>query len=913
MPASSATASTGAPTIAAHVWRLFGASALLILLLVSVLWWDIYRIDEMRAAGRSAAAVERDIQHLGEGLLNAETGQRGYLLTADEHYLEPYGYGVEDARKSIAALEAAPLEDEVREAMPRLKSLADEQLAELDAGIALVRAGHRDAALHRLATGRGKVLMDQIRVLRARMLVMEINLRDARRNQIDAKVLYTTLTALLGGAAAVALLFLYARKATRRLGSPVRDLINRIHAFTVESGQAQVEQPALDEIGWISREFNETVKRLKAAGEERDHALGELRDALESLRRSQTELRDRESRLSTVVENIPAMISYIDRDERYRFVNANYCDWTGLHSAGVLGRTVREVHGAEAHRGILPLVADLLAGHQRRLEQKLERDGAERWVSSTMVPQFDAQGEVAGFYGFSYDVTERRLAELALLESRRKLQLIIDNIPGLVSNVDRELRFRFVNRGYADWFQVDTTALIGMPLREFYGEAAFAGIAGVLQAALSGQTVVSEREVTRGGAPRYCNVVVVPERDAAGAVVGLFVIHTDITPHKRLERDLAIARDHYQSLYQATPTMLHSADLQGRLVSVSDTWLAKLGYERADVIGQPASAYLAPDSRLRSRDIVLPQLFQTGRCENVHVQLQRSDGSLLDVLLSAVVQRDTSGHAVRTLSVMEDISGTLASNAALKKEHGLRLEIEQRAAELDALLAERNEMLYVLAHEVRQPLNNASAVLQNAGLLLAEKGQAVEAARIQKAQGLMGVILADIDNTLAVASLVAIDGPPEVIDTDIDTLVRIAIGDMAAAERPRVQVLRQTETRTASMDPGLMRLALRNLLANALRYSPLGSPVTVSIADSDEPLALVLEVSDEGDGIAPALLPRLFERGNQGERSRHEPGHGLGLYIVRRIMEIHGGRVDLVSSGPRGTVMRTVIPQSTVY
>jgi signal transduction histidine kinase len=221
-------------------------------------------------------------------------------------------------------------------------------------------------------------------------------------------------------------------------------------------------------------------------------------------------------------------------------------------------------------------------------------------------------------------------------------------------------------------------------------------------------------------------------------------------------------------------------------------------------------------------------------------------------------------------------------------------------------------MLYVLSHEVRQPMNNASAVLQNAASLLAEKGQDREARRIEKAQRLMGEILADIDNTLAVASLVAIDGPPEVIDTDVDTLVDIAIGDMAADERARVQVVRQTATRTASMDPGLMRLALRNLLANALRYSPARRPVALTIADSDDPLALVFEVADAGGGIAPDLIPRLFERGAQGARSRHEPGHGLGLYIVRRIMEIHGGRVDLVHSGAAGTVMRIIIPQTFV-
>ena len=123
-------------------------------------------------------------------------------------------------------------------------------------------------------------------------------------------------------------------------------------------------------------------------------------------------------------------------------------------------------------------------------------------------------------------------------------------------------------------------------------------------------------------------------------------------------------------------------------------------------------------------------------------------------------------------------------------------------------------------------------------------------------------MLSSIDNTLAVASLLARPDPIERGDTDIDALLAVTIADMPPAERDRIRIERSTSLRTASMDMSLVRLALRNLLSNALRYSGPGTAVVVHLADSDEPLALLIDVADDGPGIPVSSLPSLFERGS---------------------------------------------------
>lgn len=263
----------------------------------------------------------------------------------------------------------------------------------------------------------------------------------------------------------------------------------------------------------------------------------------------------------------------------------------------------------------------------------------------------------------------------------------------------------------------------------------------------------------------------------------------------------------------------------------------------------------------------------------------------------------------RVAGAIRDVTERHERSARLQAEQSLRIELQRQAEAQAEMLRERDAMLDVLAHEVRQPLNNASAAMQSALASLAEVGERSVAPRLLRAQAVMGQVMARLDNTLAVASLLARQGPVQRADTDLDTLLALTIADMPAAERDRVRVHRETAARTVSLDMALMRLALRNLLSNALKYGAPGSEVVVRLADSEQPLGLIIDVIDRGSGIEPGLRGHLFERGSRG---RQTPGaeHGLGLYIVRRVMELHGGQASLVQTGPEGTTMRLLVAEA---
>jgi signal transduction histidine kinase len=270
-----------------------------------------------------------------------------------------------------------------------------------------------------------------------------------------------------------------------------------------------------------------------------------------------------------------------------------------------------------------------------------------------------------------------------------------------------------------------------------------------------------------------------------------------------------------------------------------------------------------------------------------------------------LVDGEVRGFLVQVTNVTE----LKETQAALLRESELRGQIEEHAVRLQALLQERMEMLNVLAHEVRQPLNDASAALQSAESSLASRGDAFASGQVVEAQHVLREVMLRIDNTLTVASLLARPDPIQRDDVDIGALLSIAIADMPSAQRCRIKVIRKTSTRTALMDMSLMRLALRNLLSNALKFSPKNSTVTILVADTESPPALLVSVTDTGEGIAPALLPQLFTRGARTLDKANPDGLGLGLYIVERVMSLHGGSVKVEHTGPAGTTMTLVIAQ----
>jgi PAS domain S-box-containing protein len=137
-------------------------------------------------------------------------------------------------------------------------------------------------------------------------------------------------------------------------------------------------------------------------------------------------------------------------------------------------------------------------------------------------------------------------------------------------------------------------------------------------------------------------------------------------------RDLLASEERLRRLYETTPAMLHSTDEEGRLVTVSDAWLMKLGYTRDEVIGRKATDFLTPESRTYDREVVLPKLLADGFCNAVEYQVVTKSGEIIDVLLSNISEYDDHGRLRRGIAVVEDVTLRRQAERALIAER-LRL------------------------------------------------------------------------------------------------------------------------------------------------------------------------------------------------------------------------------------------------
>ena len=340
-------------------------------------------------------------------------------------------------------------------------------------------------------------------------------------------------------------------------------------------------------------------------------------------------------------------------------------------------------------------------------------------------------------------------------------------------------------------------------------------------------------------------------------------------------------------------------------------------------LGLPESTGLATVQRLVAQGIALPTLIVLSGVTDEEIAIKSLQLGAQDYLVKGQVDSALLLRAIRYAvgrrqaeeAMTRELMRTreLATEKAVRvRAEGVSEELRRLLEERDQMLAEREDMLRLLAHEVRQPLNNASAALESASLAIANTtdhpGTGVRTP-LTRAQHVLDHVIGTLNNTLAAATMLTSGATDVMADTDLHTLVGLVVRDIAVEDRLRVVIDSLTGTRTVQLQPVLMRLALTNLLFNALAYSPPGSLVRLRIYDSEEPLAMVFEVVDTGDGISADLLPHVFDKGTRGTHARATTGAGLGLYIVRRVVETHRGSVEIVPNEPRGSIVRMSIPQ----
>ena len=341
----------------------------------------------------------------------------------------------------------------------------------------------------------------------------------------------------------------------------------------------------------------------------------------------------------------------------------------------------------------------------------------------------------------------------------------------------------------------------------------------------------------------------------------------------------------------------------GRIVSVNDTLLGLLGYEREELVGRHLESLLPVASRIFYQTHLFPLLKLHDRVEEVYFSLRARSGAEIPVLANAA-RRERDGSAVNDCVLMHVRQRNQYEDEILRAK---------RAAE-EATRA-KDEFLAVVSHELRTPLTAIlgwARMLQTGSLDEQTAARALQA--IERNAESQNQLIGDLlDFSRIISGKIRLDvgrvEPASIIEAAIDV-----VSPAADAKGIRLQSVLDPKAGPVSGDPERLQQILWNLLSNAVKFTPRGGGVQVRLARVNS--SVEVTVSDTGRGISAEFLPYVFERFRQADQktTRRQAGLGLGMAITKHLVELHGGTIKAESPGEgQGATFTLRLPVMVVH
>jgi PAS domain S-box-containing protein len=595
-------------------------------------------------------------------------------------------------------------------------------------------------------------------------------------------------------------------------------------------------------------------------------------------------LKTNQARLKLVLDNTPALISYVGVDFRYRFINRAYELWFGTPAEEMVGKTMLEVLGAEAWSALESPMKAALSGEHRSFEGPIRyRDGGERWISATYTPDFDPSGRVQGVVVMVLDISQQKLAEARLRENEDYHRSLFEAAG--VGNAELDPvsgQFLRVNKKYCE--------LVGYSERELVEQRTYLDITHpddrarnrmLLERFVRGETPsfeIEKRYVRKDGSVVWVHVTSTLLTQRNGSEIRLLGVAQDITERRRAEEE----RHKFVSLAENSTEFIGICDLQGRPLFINDAGLRLVGLESVEEA-----------KRMHVRDFFYPEdlqfvdksLFlraQEGERSEAEVRFQNfKTGQARWVICSVFPIKTSSGAPVGFGTVSRDITE--------------RRETEQMLKDSDR---RKDEFLATLAHELRNPLAPISNALQIWSRVGSDPQQSTRLREIMERQ--VQQLKRLIDDLLDVSRIsrgkIHLRKEPLTLSTIIEGAIE-SVRPFIDESGHTLTVALPSEVLRIDGDNGRLMQVFGNLLNNAAKYTPRNG--RIGIRGRVDGGYVEICVFDNGSGIPEEMLVSIFEAFTQVHNNldRAQGGLGIGLTLVKNLVEMHGGTVEARSEG----------------
>ena len=353
----------------------------------------------------------------------------------------------------------------------------------------------------------------------------------------------------------------------------------------------------------------------------------------------------------------------------------------------------------------------------------------------------------------------------------------------------------------------------------------------------------------------------------------------NISARKQAEEALRNSEYRYRYLYTKTPVMMHSIDKDGLLVDVNDHWLAVLGYERNEVVGQLSTTFLTEASKRYAETVTIPEFMKRGCASDVSYQFRKKNGEIVDMLLSAVTERDGEGKFVRTLAVLIDVT---ERKRAEERLHQYQEQLRSLASEIS--LAEEGTRRRIAAdlHDI---------TLQNLGLARIKLGALGARLSSTEHAGLVDELSRFVDQTIQETRSLAFEISPPIL-YELGFLPALEWLAERVRERHGIdcRVEHGPEQEFEQLDDDI-RIALfqavRELLINVRKHAQ-ATQAKIDVRRKRDQI----QISVEDDGVG-------FDTSQVNDRVQ-ETG-GFGIFSIRECLKLLSGHLDVRSDSGHGT------------
>ena len=548
------------------------------------------------------------------------------------------------------------------------------------------------------------------------------------------------------------------------------------------------------------------------------------------------------------------------------------------------------------------------------LEHRICVGDEVRWVHARAEFTSDSEGRPLLAMGTSHDITERKRAQLALIDSEQRIRGLVESMNDLIFTLDSNLVFQSYHTPRSESRLLPPEHFLGKAFDEVgFPEPACRLIKDALSSTLqTGTPSRVEYPLEVGGVPMWFDVHVTSLPREDGTRSGVTCVARDITSRKRVEEVLRASREQFKLAVRGSNDGIWDLDLRTNSHYLSPRWKEQLGYRDHE----SSNSFSTFEDHLHPEDkpVVLENMARYLRDEisqwNFEFRLRHKDGTYRWILSRGAAVRDEAGKVVRMAGSHTDITERKLADEDLRATCARLEEETARANEMtlraQAASTAKSDFLATMSHEIRTPMNG---VIGLTGLLLDTSLHDQQRTYAEAIQASGETLLRLINSILDFSKIEAGKVELEAVDFDLHALLEDLASPLAyQAHQKGLELVCATDPQMPAVvrgDPGRLRQILTNLVGNAIKFTESGEiAVRATLqACAQGQATLRVSVCDTGIGIPADKIPTLFDKFTQADTSttRRYGGTGLGLAIAKHLAVLMGGELGVESRLGQGS------------